>query len=89
MAKNAEQLKAKTDEEKEAEKLRVQKNIENRKNIKIDKNLRTLMLAISAKRTMSNYGKRHFCRKHGKLLDKKHIDECDILSKGLNHKVTY
>lgn len=46
-----------------------------------------MMLAVSAKRTRIHYGQVHFCRKHGLIINKKHIDECNILN-GANQKVT-
>ena len=47
------------------------------------------MLAIAANRTLTHFGHRHFCRRHGKLLDKNHIDECSILNPSSEKKVTY
>ncbi len=48
-----------------------------------------LMLAVSANRTLTNYGKRHFCRAHGVMIDKKHIDKCDVLARELKKPLTY
>ena len=78
-----------SDEQKKSENEVRQKNIANRKTVKIDKNTRMLMLAVSARRTQTNYGKRHFCRKHGVMVDRKHIDSCDILSTRLKKPVTH
>lgn len=47
------------------------------------------MLAIAANITMTNYGKRHFCRSHGVMIDKKHINKCNLLSRGLEKQVTH
>ena len=38
------------------------------------------MLAISANRTLINFSNRRFCRKHGKIIDKNYINECDCLT---------
>ena len=43
------------------------------------------MLAISTTKKCIHYSKTQFCKKHGKIVNKHHIDECDILNSE-NHK---
>jgi hypothetical protein len=64
-------------------------NIGNRKKVHLDRSLRQLMLAVSVNRTLVNYGKRHFCRKHGVVINKTHINDCDCLSRNLSKPVTH
>ena len=45
----------------------------------LEADLQYLALAISAKRTRVHFGQRHYCVKHEKIVDKNHIDECDLL----------
>ncbi len=45
------------------------------------------MLAVTAKRTRIHYGQVHFCRKHGTVVNKDHIDECDVIN--LDKKITH
>ena len=45
------------------------------------------MLAVKAKRTRIHYGKVHFCRKQGTVVNKSHIDECDVIN--LDKKITH
>ncbi len=64
-------------------------NIHNRQEILINENTRILKQEVSATRKIVNYGKRHFCRKHAKRIDKKHINECDCISKNLKYPITH
>ena len=41
--------------------------------------LKLLMLAVSCKGTRIHYHHRHKCLRHDKIVDGKHIDECDLL----------
>ncbi len=38
------------------------------------------MLAVSANRTRVHFGQVHFCRTHNCVVDKTHIDSCNILN---------
>ena len=38
-----------------------------------------MLLALSASRTKVQWGEKHFCKKHDKVVNKHHIDECDLL----------
>ena len=37
-----------------------------------------LMLALERKRTTALYGYHHYCKKHQKIVDHNHIDECEL-----------
>ena len=39
-----------------------------------------LAIALSANRTRKQYGSRHFCTVHNKILDKNHLDDCTLLA---------
>ncbi len=68
---------------------RREENIYNRREILINENTRNLKQEVSATRKIVNYGKRHFCRKHAKLIEKKHINECDCISRNLKYPVMH
>ena len=68
-------LAPKTEEEKALEVARKAHNIgNNNKKVSLERSLRQLMIAVSANRTCVNYGKKHFCRKHGVVINKAHIN---------------
>lgn len=48
---------------------------------KMDMKIRLLMLSVSTNRTQIHFGHRHLCMKHEKVVDKNHIDDCDLLIK--------
>ena len=51
--------------------------IKPRQNLEV--NLQYLALAISTNRTRVHFGQRHYCIRHSKVVDKHHIDVCDLL----------
>lgn len=55
-------------------------NLKNRKNITIEIKTQELMLAVSANRTRVHWGQNHFCRKHNLIVNKNHIDKCDLIN---------
>lgn len=63
--------------------------IQNRKQVIIDKDLGTLMLSIAANRILVHHGHRHFCKLHTKIIDRQHIDDCNILNNNSAKKVTH
>jgi len=40
---------------------------------------RRLILAASSRCTRLNFGKQHLCKKHGQIVNRTHIDSCDLL----------
>lgn len=40
------------------------------------------MLAVASNRTKLHFFERHYCITHGKIVDKRHIDECQHLEQG-------
>ena len=67
-------LAPKTDEEKALEVACKAHNIGNKNKVSLERSLRQLIIAVSANRTCVNYGKKHFCRKHGVVINKAHIN---------------
>jgi hypothetical protein len=47
-----------------------------------------LILALEKCRTTEIYGTNHFCKKHNQIVDKLHIDECDLINEKEDTKVT-
>jgi hypothetical protein len=46
------------------------------------------MVSVSANRTHAHFGKIHYCRLDGKMIDKTHINACVILKRNLQQSVT-
>ena len=44
-------------------------------------------MLVTAKRTRIYYSQAHFSRKHGTVVKKDHIDECDVIN--LEKKITH
>ena len=38
-----------------------------------------MILALEKNRTTETYGTHHFCKKHNEIVDKDHINNCDLL----------
>ena len=54
-------------------------NPELRKLMPLETDIKDLILAVSAKRTINYFGKFHYCKQHEKIVDKNHIDDCIYL----------
>jgi hypothetical protein len=57
---------------------------ESRKAIPVTEENTKLMLAVAAKRTRLHFFERHFCITHQKMVDKRHIDDCELLRVNLS-----
>ncbi len=45
----------------------------------VDQAVMNMIFAVSRGRTLLNYEDRHYCLKHNKLVDRHHIDNCDLI----------
>ena len=50
------------------------------RSVYIQKDTLSLICAVTSGRTMTPFSKRHYCKKHQKVVDKKHIDSCSLIN---------
>lgn len=40
-----------------------------------------MIFAVSCKRTIVHYDERHYCKEHEKIVNRDHLDECNLITK--------